>query len=44
MVEYWNKNYVGRYTTTEITKYEGKLEQKEEECLEILNELKGLVI
>jgi hypothetical protein len=42
MENYWNKNYVGKILTPQASEYKGRLEQKTQECLAVLNEIKGL--
>jgi hypothetical protein len=42
MENYWNANYVGKMLTAPISEYKGKMNQKEQECINVLNEMKGL--
>lgn len=44
METYWKENYVGKIRTDEATKYEGQMEQKEDECIETMNQLSGLIV
>jgi len=43
MENYWNNNYAGRILTTQASEYKGRMNQKEEECLSVENEMKGLL-
>ena len=43
LIDYWNENYVGKYLTHSISEFKGKVEQKQEECKEIVNKLDGLL-
>ena len=42
MENYWNENYVGKLLTSQASEYKGKIEQKEQDCLAVVNEIKGL--
>jgi hypothetical protein len=43
MIDYWNENYVGKYLTNDLSNYEGRLEQKREDCENLISEMKGLI-
>lgn len=43
MIEYWNENYAGEYLTYKIFEYRGRMDQKMEECIDLINELNGLL-
>lgn len=43
MENYWNENYVGKLLTSQASEYKGKMEQKEQDCLAVVNKIKGLL-
>ncbi len=44
MIDYWNKNYVGKSMTSKISEYKGRMDLKREECEDLDIELFGLLI
>lgn len=43
MINFWNENYVGKYTTPETSEFKGKMDLKKEECEKLDVELYGLL-
>jgi len=43
MENYWNENYVGTQATQQAYEYKGRMNQKEEDCASVVNEMKGLL-